>query len=459
MIGTKNKKFDMTEGPLLGKMVRFALPIICTNLLQVFYNSADMFVVGNFCSDKNALGSVGCTSSIVSLILGLMTGLGAGVSVTISQSIGAKDKKRIERAIHTAIVLAIIVGMIVGAIGFFFAPVLLALMKTPEVFMEKAVLYVQIYFCGTIGNALFNFCTGIIRSRGDTMRPLIFSSFGGITNVLLNLIFVILFGMGVEGVAIATIIAQMISAVLSFIHLLRLNDDCKVVFKNLRIDRGMLKSFIRIGIPAGVQGMVFAFSNMLLQGSYNQLGPNAVNANTAAQNVDVYIYNVQAAFYHTALNFSSQNYGAKKYDRIWKIMGINCILVTVFGFSLGLLSAVFAEELIWIFNKDPQVIELAKTRLYIVGFLYFECGIMETGTAMLRSIGRSLTGTVISIFGSCVMRIVWINTVFIIFPSLFTLYMVYPVTWTLTLAVNLITFAYVFKKKIKQEQSLQLQQI
>lgn len=451
MFNRKKAQINLTEGPLLVKMIRYALPLICTNLLQLFYHSADMFVAGNFCGDPNALGSVGCTSSIINLILGLMLGMGAGVSVTISQSIGSGDKKRIERAVHTSVLLAVFVGIIIGVTGFFLAPVLLVIMKTPDVFMEKATLYVQIYFCGTIGNAMLNFCSGIMRSRGDTFRPMIFSSVGGIVNVFLNLFFVLVVGMGVEGVAIATIISQAISATLSLIYLTRIDDACKVVIKNLRIDRGMLVSFIRIGIPAGIQGMLFSFSNMLLQGSYNRLGPVQVNANTAASNVDSYIYNVLVAFYHVALTFASQNYGAKKYKRMWKIYGVNCACITVVGLSLGLLAIVFSNELIGIFDKDPQVIEYAKSRLLIMGLFYFSCGLMDTGTAMLRSIGKSMTGTVITVFGVCVLRVLWIYTVFAAFPKLIVLYVIYPITWFLTFIALSLTFAYMFKKIVKAE--------
>lgn len=445
----------MTEGPLLGKMIRFALPLIFTNLLQLFYNSADMFVVGNFCNDPNALGSVGCTSSIINLILGLMLGMGAGVSVTISQSIGSGDRRRIERAVHTTVLLAVIVGLIVGVVGFFLAPVLLALMETPDVFIEKSTLYVKIYFLGSIGNAMFNFCSGILRSRGDSFRPLMFSFAGGITNVILNLVFVLVLGMGVEGVAIATIIAQAISAVLSLIYLSKLDDACKVVFKNLRIDRGMLNSFVRIGIPAGVQGMMFSFSNMLLQGSYNRLGPLYVNANTAAVNVDSYIYNVLVAFYHVALNFSSQNFGAKKYGRMWKIYGLNCACDIIVGLILGIIAFVFSDTLVGIFDSDPAVIREAKSRLLIMGLFYFTCGLMDTGTAMLRSIGKSMTATIITVFGVCIFRVVWIYTVFAAFPKLIVLYIVYPVTWLLTFAALSLAFVISFKKHIRKEKELE----
>ena len=448
--GTK-QVINMTEGPLLGKMIRFTLPLIFTNLLQLFYNSADMFVVGNFCEDPNALGSVGCTGSIVNLILGLMLGLSAGVSVTISQSMGSGDKKRVERAVRTTITLALVVGVFVGIMGFFLAPVLLKVMKTPEVFIKKATLYVKIYFAGTIGNTMFNFCSGILRSRGDTLRPLIFSSVGGIVNVILNVIFVLVFNMGVEGVAIATIIAQAISAVLTLVHLSRLDDECKINCKNLGIDKGILFNFIRIGLPAGVQGMLFSFSNMLLQGSYNRLGPLYVNANTAAQNVDGYIYNVMAAFYHTALNFSSQNFGAKKYDRMWKVFGLNCMCDVVVGLSLGLLSIAFSAPLIGIFDSDPAVIKEAQSRLLIMGLFYFTCGLMDTSTAMLRSLGKSLTATIITVFGVCGIRVFWIYTVFAAFPQLIVLYIVYPVTWVLTFVALTIAFIISFKKYFKKE--------
>ncbi len=446
MLGNKKERINMTDGPLFGKMVSYALPLIFTNLLQLFYNSADMYVVGNFCDDPNALGSVGCTGSIINLILGLMLGMSAGVSVTISQSIGSGDERRIKSAVHTSVFISVFVGIIVGCIGVILAPILLRLMKTPEEFMTGATLYVKIYFIGSIGNALFNFCSGIMRSRGDTLRPLIFSAVGGVVNVVLNMIFVIVLGMGVEGVAIATIISMVISSVLSVTHLMRLDDACKLNFKELRIDKGILMSFIRVGIPAGVQGMLFSFSNMLLQGSYNRLGVLYVNANTAAMNVDAYIYNVLAAFYHVALTFSSQNYGAKKYGRMWKVFGINCACIIVAGFSLGVLSVVFSDQLIGIFDSNPEVIEVAKTRLLVLGLSYFTCGLMDTGTAMLRSIGKSLTATVITVFGVCVFRILWIYTVFEIYEELMILYLVYPVTWILTFTALMSVFAHYMKK-------------
>ncbi len=454
MFKLKKEKINMTEGPLLGKMIKFAIPLILTNLLQLFYHSADMFVVGNFCDDPNALGSVGCTSSIINLILGLMLGMSAGVSVTVSQSIGSKDSRRVERAVHTSMVMAVIVGVIVGITGFFLAPVLLKLMNTPEEFINQSTLYVKIYFFGTIGSATFNFCSGILRSNGDSTRPMMFSSVGGVVNVVLNLIFVLVFKMGVEGVAIATIISQYISAILAVIYLTKLDGQCKLVLRKLRLDIPMILSLVRIGIPAGVQGMMFSFSNMLLQGSYNSLGPVYVNANTAASNVDSYIYNVLAAFYHVALNFSSQNYGAKKYNRVWKVFGLNCACNIVCGLAIGLACFFFSDTLIGIFDSDPMVIAEAKNRLFIMGIFYFTCGLMDTGTAMLRSIGKSLTATIITVFGVCVLRVLWIETVFKLYPGLLTLYIVYPITWILTFTALTTAFALQFRKLRKKDAQL-----
>lgn len=326
----KKKEIQITEGKLLGNMIRYAIPIMLTNVLQLLYNSADMYVIGNFCDDPNAQGAIGCTGSLISLILGLFIGLGAGVCVTLSHSIGSRDNDKISKTIHTSVTLALILGVIVSIIGFFLAPVLLTLMNTRDEHIAGATLYVQIYFLGAIPNIMYNFCAGIMRSRGDTVRPLIFSSVGGVVNVILNLIFVIVFGMNVEGVAIATIASQTISTILSLIYLTKLNDACKLYFKKLAIDKRTMIKFLKIGIPAGIQGSLFSLSNVLLQSGYNSLGTLFVNANAAANQVDAYLYNILNSFYHVVLTFASQNYGAKNTKRLKNVfmLGI-AIAVTV----------------------------------------------------------------------------------------------------------------------------------
>lgn len=446
---THKKPIDFTEGKLLGNMIRYVIPIICTNVLQLLYNSADMFVIGNFCADPNALGSVGCTGSLINLILGLFIGLGAGVCVTLSHSLGSNNDEQASQTVHTAIFLAIILGAIVSVIGFIFAPTFLGWMDTREEFMKGATLYVKIYFLGSIPNIMYNFCAGMLRSRGDTVRPLIFSSIGGIVNVILNLVFVLVFNMQVEGVAIATITSQTISAILSLIYLSRLKDCCRLSFKKLKIHMNIFVKLLKIGIPAGIQGCMFSLSNVLLQSAYNGLGPAFVNANTAASNIDCYIYTILNAFYHVALTFASQNYGARKPKRLKSVFFLSCACVTIIGVTLGALCYVFAEPLISIFNKEPEIIELATRRLLFMGFPYFLCGLMEVATAMLRSIGYSTWSTVITFIGSCLFRIVWVFWVFPLSNQIDVLYTVYPVSWILTFASCTIAYIFCYRHKAK----------
>ena len=430
-------------------MLRYALPIMITNILQLFYNSADMFVVGNFCSDKNALGAVGCTGSLIHMILGVFIGLGAGVAVILAQSIGSGNKERSSKIVHTSFCLSILLGIVVTVIGNIIAVPILHWMNTPEEFIDGASLYVKIFFCGSIANITYNFFVGILRSRGDTVRPLIFSMAGGVVNILLNLMFVLVFGMGVEGVAIATIVSQFISAVLVIIHMTKLDDECRLDFKKLGIDFSVLKQLIRVGLPAGIQGSLFSVSNMMLQTGYNSLGAVVVNANVAAMNVDGYIYNILNSFYHTCLTFCSQNFGAKRFDRVKKVVFSGIGSVTVLGLFLGAFVCIFSDPLVGIFNSDPEVLGYARYRLLIIGLPYFLCGLMDVGSGFLRSIGYSFQSLIITFLGSCVLRIVWIYTVFAQYPDVRVLYMAFPISWFLTSATLLITFFFCYKKEKK----------
>ena len=430
-------------------MLRYALPIMITNILQLFYNSADMFVVGNFCSDKNALGAVGCTGSLIHMILGVFIGLGAGVAVILAQSIGSGNKERSSKIVHTSFCLSIFLGIVVTVIGNIIAVPILHWMNTPEEFIDGASLYVKIFFCGSIANITYNFFAGILRSRGDTVRPLLFSMAGGVVNILLNLMFVLVFGMGVEGVAIATITSQFISAVLVIIHMTKLDDECRLDFKKLGIDFSVLKQLIRVGLPAGIQGSLFSVSNMMLQTGYNSLGAVVVNANVAAMNVDGYIYNILNSFYHTCLTFCSQNFGAKRFDRVKKVVFSGMGSVTVLGLCLGAFVCIFSDPLVGIFNSDPEVLGYARYRLLIIGLPYFLCGLMDVGSGFLRSIGYSFQSLIITFLGSCVLRIVWIYTVFARYPDVRVLYMAFPISWFLTSATLLITFFFCYKKEKK----------
>ena len=430
-------------------MLRYALPIMLTNILQLFYNSADMFVIGNFCDDPNALGSVGCTGSLINMILGVFIGFGAGVAVTLAQSIGAGNRERASRIVHTSFCLSIVLGIIVTVLGNLISEPILHAMNTPDVFLRGATLYVKIYFCGSIANIMYNFFAGILRSRGDTVRPLLFSMAGGIVNIILNLIFVLVFKMGVEGVAIATITSQFISAVLVIIHMTKLNDECRLDFKKLGFDISVLKQLTKVGLPAGIQGSLFSVSNMILQTGYNSLGPVIVNANVAAMNVDGYIYNILNSFYHTCLTFCSQNFGAKRFDRVKKVFFVGTGTVTALGLVLGVFVYTFAEPLVGIFNSDPEILVYAKQRLALVALPYFLCGLMDVGSGFLRSIGYSFRALIITFLGSCVLRIVWVYTVFPIFNDVRALYAVFPVSWFITAATLFVMFFLCYKKEKK----------
>ena len=445
-----NKKdISIIDGPVFPNMIKYALPIMFTNILQLFYNSADMFVIGNFCEDKNALGAVGCTGSLIHMILGIFIGLGAGVSVILAQSIGAGDKEKSSRIVQTSFLLSIILGVFVTLIGNIIGPPILKAMNTPVEFIDGATLYVKIYFLGSTANIMYNFFAGILRSRGDTVRPLLFSMAGGIVNIILNLIFVIVFHMGVEGVAIATIVSQFISAILVIIHVSKLNDECRLEFKKLAIDLSVLKQLVKVGLPAGLQGSLFSVSNMILQTGYNSLGPVIVNANVAAFNVDGYIFNILNSFYHTCLTFCSQNFGAKRFDRVKKVCFSGMISVTVIGLALGSLTYIFSDPLVSIFNSDPEILKYAKYRLLIIGLPYFLCGLMEVGSGLLRSIGYSLRSLIIAFIGSCVFRIAWVYTVFAKFHDVRVLYLAFPISWLLTSMTLLIMFYFCYKKEKK----------
>lgn len=443
------KSVNIIDGPILPNMIKYALPIMFTNILQLFYNSADMFVVGNFCEDKNALGSVGCTGALINMILGVFIGLGAGVAVTLAQSLGAGNKERAGKIVHTSFCLAIFLGLIVTLIGNIIAVPILHAMNTPDVFLNGATKYIKIFFCGSVANIMYNFFAGILRSRGDTVRPLLFSMAGGIVNILLNLFFVTVCGMGVEGVAIATIVSQFISATLVVIYMTKLEDECRLDFKKLVVDISVLKQLVKVGLPAGIQGSLFSISNMLLQTGYNSLGPIAVNANVAAMNVDSYIYNILNSFYHTCLTFCSQNFGAKRFDRVKKVFFSGTGAVTVLGILLGLFVFTFSDTLVGIFNSDPEVLEVARHRLTIVGLPYFLCGLMDVGSGFLRSIGYSMRSLIVTFFGSCVFRIAWVYTVFEQYHDIRVLYLVFPISWFITSMTLFIMFFFCYKKEKK----------
>ena len=443
------KEINMTEGPLFGKIVMFALPLLLSGILQLLYNAADIVVVGRFAENgQTALAAVGSTGALTNLIVNLFIGLSVGTSVAVSHALGARNDDDVHKLVHTSILTSIIGGVIVSFIGIALAKPLLALMDTPDTVLEHSSLYMRIIFCGMPAQMLYNYGAAILRAKGDTKRPLLILSLTGIVNVVLNLVLVIGFHMDVAGVAIATITSQYLSALMSTYYLIRDEGVCHLDLKKLHIDRRSFLRILRIGLPAGVQGMAFSISNVLIQSSVNSFGETAMAGNTAGGNLDSFIYIALNSLYHAALTFAGQNVGAKKWSRLNRVLLCCVAIVLTVGLTMGFAVFFFGEPLLSIYAPDePEVIEWGMIRLTYLATTYFLCGIMEVGCGMLRSIGQSFTSMVISLTGTCALRVLWIYTVFALNPTMETLYLSYPVSWTITLLVEFICYI-IFKKKL-----------
>lgn len=445
----KSYEIDMCNGPLLGKLLLFALPLMLSGILQLLFNAADIIVVGRF-TGSHALAAVGSTSSLINLLVNLFIGFSIGANVLTAQYYGAKDQKNIHQTIHTSILISLIGGIILIAVGVLHARPLLELMATPEDVLDQATLYMKIYFCGMPATMVYNFGAAILRAIGDTRRPLYFLFTAGVLNVFLNLFFVIVFHMGVAGVALATIISQTLSAILVVRCLTNLDGICRLYLKQLKIYPEKLLRIVQIGLPAGLQGAVFSISNVLIQSSVNSFGSIAMAGNTAASNLEGFVYTSMNAVYQTALSFTSQNMGAGKYERIGMILRRCVALVTIIGLALGGLVVLFHQPLLSIYSTDPEVISYGTIRLFIICLPYFLCGIMDTLVGMLRGMNYSILPMIASIVGVCGLRIVWIFTVFRWNHTLFTLYISYPITWALTACVHFGCYLWVRKRISKR---------
>lgn len=437
-----SKTIDMCNGPLFSKLLLYALPLAATGVLQLLYNAADLVVVGKFTGD-NALAAVGSTSSLVNLIVNLFMGLSVGVTAVVARHYGAGDETKIRESVHTAMTLSVISGIIVMIIGLILCEPLLILMDTPDEVLPLSVLYLRIYFLGMPAMMIYNFGAGILRAVGNTKHPLIFLAVSGMINVILNLVLVVGFGRGVDGVAIATVVSQVVSATLVVHFLTKNTGSIRLEPSRLGVHRIPCIDIMRIGIPAGIQSSVFSVSNVLIQSSINGFGPVAMAGSTAAGNIEGFVYIVMNAFSQAALTFTGQNLGAKKPERISKVLRQCSLLVFVSGAAMGLLCLLFQDTLLGIYTDDPQVIEMGAIRLQIIISTYFLCGIMEVISGVLRGMGYSTTPMITSLIGACGFRILWIYTIFRLTPTLAMLYISYPVSWVLTVAAHLICYAIV----------------
>ncbi|WP_462246007.1 MATE family efflux transporter [Faecalitalea cylindroides] len=439
---------DMCNGPLLKKIILFAIPLMLSGVLQLLFNAADVIVVGRFTGNE-ALAAVGSTSSLINLLINLFVGVSVGANVLLGKHIGARDEENASKTVHTAITFALVVGIAMIFVGFFLSRPLLELMGTPEDVINLSVLYMRIYFVGMPAFMFYNFGAALLRAVGDTKRPLYFLTLAGIINVIFNLIFVIVFHMGVAGVALATIISEGISAFLVFLCLKGADGVLHLDHRSLSFHKDVAIQMMKIGLPAGLQGCIFSVSNVLIQSSVNSFGSIAMAGNTASANLEGFVYNAMNSLYQTSLSFTSQNMGAKKYKRVDKIL-IEClVIVMIVGIVMGGGAYLIGTSLLSIYSSDPQVISYGLLRMSLICVPYFLCGMMDVFVGSLRGMGYSVMPMLVSLTGACLFRIVWIFTIFATNRSLFVLYFSYPVSWALTATAHLICYMIVRKKVFK----------
>ena len=437
----------MTKGPIFKELIIFSVPLILSGVLQLLFNAADVIVVGRFAGD-NSLAAVGSTSSFINLMLNLFIGLSIGSSVVSANYFGAGKIRELRNTVHTSMLLSIYSGIGLTILGVIFARPILHLMQAPQEVLVLAVLYLRIYFAGISATVIFNFGSALLRAKGDTKRPLYILLVAGVINVILNLIFVIFFHMDVAGVALATVISQIFAAAFVVVLLMREEDGFKLELRKLKIHKYILIHIIKIGVPAGFQGMMFSISNMVIQSSVNSFGPVVIAGSSAGINIEGFVYLAMNGFSQGALTFVSQNMGAGQKDRIKKLMFISLLTVLVVGEGLGFLVVIFARQILGIYSKNPLVIAAGIRRLSIICSTYALCGIMDTMSNIIRGIGHSLLPMVVCIAGVCVFRIVWLSTIFQTehFHTEFIIFVSYPISWTVTFIAHCICFAKVFKK-------------
>lgn len=438
-------EINMTEGPLLGKLVRFSIPLALSGVLQLLFNAADVVVVGRFAGNQ-ALAAVGSTSALNNLIVNLFIGLSIGVNVLVARYYGAGQTRDLYETVHTSILTAAISGVVLIFLGMGLSRPLLQMMDTPADVIDHSVLYMRIIFAGMPASMLYNFGAAILRAVGDTQRPLYFLLTAGVINVALNLFFVIVLHMGVSGVATATVISQCVSAVLVLLCLIRSEGVYSLDIKQLRIYKHKLKEIARIGIPAGVQGSMFSISNVLIQSTINSFGSIAMAGSTAAGNIEGFVWTAMDAFTQATQSFVGQNYGAKKLDRVKKVMWQCMILVTGVGIVLGVGAYLAAKPLLGIYSSDPAVIEYGKARMLAISVPYFTCGAMGIFVGGMRGLGSSMVPMINTVFSVCVLRVVWIYTVFAAWPQWEVLFISYPVTWVIASIIGGICY-FVIKKR------------
>ena len=436
----------MIHGPLAGKLLVFAIPLMLSSILQLLFNAADVIVVGRW-SGSQSLAAVGSNTSLINLMVNLFVGFSVGTNVVVARDLGAGREEDVRDSVHTSIALSLVSGVVLMGLGLLLSRQMLELMGSPEDVIGLAAVYLRIYFCGMPGNMLYNFGAAILRAQGDTKRPLYFLTAAGIINVILNLVFVIVFHMDVAGVALATIISQYVSAILVLLTLMRDKGPLRVDLRALRLDMKVVRRILQVGLPAGFQGMVFSISNVVIQSSINSFGSTVVAGSAASSNIEGFVYAGMNAFYQTALTFTSQNYGACECKRVDRIMGLCLLYSGLIGLVLGNLAYLFGYPLGSIYAPgQEEVIAQAVDRLSICCTTYFLCGLMDTQVGVLRGIGYSVVPMIVSLVGSCALRLLWVATIFQLNRTPEMLYLSYPVSWAITAATHFVFFLFIRKR-------------
>lgn len=451
---SQNHTIDMVNGPLLKNIFIFAVPLMFTNFLQILFNAADTVVVGKFAGEA-ALAAVGATGSIVFLITALFNGLSMGTNVIIARLIGLKDEDKIEKAVHTSIAMGILGGILLMGFGLLFSGNLLHMISTPEDIIDLSKLYMRIYFGGSIFLLVYNFGASILRAKGDTKRPLYFLMVSGVLNVILNLFFVIVLKMSVAGVAIATVISQAVSAILVCWALMKDQDATHLQWKKLKLDMPTVFEVIRIGVPAGIQGMVFSLSNVVIQSSINSFDSSTiVAANSAANNIEGFVYIGMMAFTQATITFTSQNIGAKQFKAVSKIMWLTLLLTSASALIMGILVYGFGNFFLSFYTNEVAVVEAGMIRLKYVALLLFLNGILDVFVASMRGMGYSTLPTVVMLVGICGIRLLWLWTVFPEFRTLEMIYLCFPISWAFTSLVQGSLWLWVHKRTMKLNQAV-----
>lgn len=447
-----NRELDIVNGNVVSGVLLFALPLIMTSILQLLFNAADVVVVGQFCG-KNSLAAVSSNGALVNLIINLLLGLAVGVNVVVSNAYGAKNKDAVERAVHTAMLIAIIGGFVFGVLGFSIARPVLNLMNTPDTVIDKAVIYLRIYFCGLPASMIYNFGATILNASGDTRRPLYIMICSGVVNVIFNVIFVTLFNMDVAGVALATVISLCLSATLVLKRLITSNEWYKLYIRKLKIHPAEFIKIVKVGVPNALQGMAFSISNVIIQASVNIFGDVVMAGNGAAANIDGFVYFFMNAFSKAAITFTATNIGAKNLKKIKKITWCCVGFATLFGILSGGSAYLFQDTLLKIYIPDPasfESIAYASIRMGIISTLYFLCGAMEAIAGTIIGMGNALIPMIVSLGGICGFRIIWCFTYFEVHKSVDVLYWSWPISWIIAIVVYIPCYLIIKRKTFKK---------